>query len=293
MAYSLRSMKVLASALALVLCLLPAFGQEPIITAKSAILFDANTGKVLYKKNENYRMPVASTQKLMTALIVAETGGLDQFMTIAPSDTEAEPTKLYLRAGDSYPRQQLLTALLVKSANDVACALARDNAGSIEAFAEKMNRRMHRMGGMDSHFVNANGLPNDAQYSTARDMARVARAVYFNASLRPMIATAHYAFQFANGRIANLQNTNRVLRTFSFCNGMKTGYTVKSGHCLISSGSYNGKDVIAVVLGSNKAKVWPESAALLAYGLGISDNQMASLKVGARTATTVEDHDEE
>jgi D-alanyl-D-alanine carboxypeptidase (penicillin-binding protein 5/6) len=127
-------------------------------------------------------------------------------------------------------------------------------------------------------------------------MARVARAVYFNNALRPIIATPHYAFQFASGKVANLQNTNRVLRTFSFCNGMKTGYTVKSGHCLISSGSHNGKDVIAVVLGSNKAKVWPESAALLAYGLGLTDNQMASLKIGARpTAATAaaEEHEEE
>lgn len=286
-------MKVLAPAVALLfLCLLSAVGQEPIITARSAILFDANTGKVLYKKNENLRMPVASTQKLLTALLVAEDGALSTPLIVDQSDTLASPTKLYLRAGDAYTREQLVNGLLVKSANDAACALARDNAGSIEAFADKMNRRMRRMGGKDSNFVNPNGLPDEAQFSTARDMARVARAVYFNKALRPIIATPHYTFQFANGRSVPLQNTNRVLRTFSFCNGMKTGYTIKSGHCLISSGSYNGRDVIAVVLGSNKAKVWPESAALLAYGLGLSDNQMASLRVGARGAAAIE-HDEE
>ena len=88
-------------------------------------------------------------------------------------------------------------------------------------------------------------------------------------------------FRYASGKTIPLQNTNRVLRTYSFCNGMKTGYTDAAGHCLISSGSWSGKDMIAVVLGGNKARVWQESAALLAYGLGISETQMASLRVAA------------
>jgi len=253
--------------------------QEPIITAECAILFDANTGKVIYKKNENERRPVASTQKLLTALIIAESGALSVPVTIEKSDMFAAPTKLYLKTGDSYTRQQLLTALLVKSPNDAARALARDNAGSVEDFAAKMNARMARLGGISSHFVNPNGLPAEDQYSTARDMAHVARAVYFNPLLREIIRTRHCVFHYASGRTISLQNTNRVLRTYSFCNGMKTGYTDAAGHCLISSGSWSGKDVIAVVLGSNKARVWQESASLLAYGLGIDGTQLASLRV--------------
>ncbi len=259
-----------------------ASAQVPRTTAASALLFDARTGKVLFKKNENDARSVASTQKLLTALLVAEAGDLSRPVQIAPSDTQAAPTKLYLKAGDTYTRQQLLTVLLVKSANDVAKALARDNAGSVEAFAGKMNRRMERLGGLDSHFVNPNGLPADEQHSTARDMARVARAVYFNPLLRDIIRTKYTTFRFNSGKTIRLRNTNRVLRTYSFCNGMKTGYTDAAGHCLISSGSWNGRDVIAVVLGSNKARVWDESARLLAYGLGIPAAEMASLRVDAR-----------
>jgi D-alanyl-D-alanine carboxypeptidase (penicillin-binding protein 5/6) len=271
---------------ALVLCLFLGlvaglYSQEPIITAECAIVFDANTGKVIYKKNENERRPVASTQKLLTALIIAESGNLSAPVTIDRSDMLAAPTKLYLRAGDTYTRQQLLAALLIKSPNDAARALARDNAGSLEGFATKMNERIARMGGDCSHFVNPNGLPAPEQYSTARDMARIARAVYFNPLLRDIIRTKHSLFRYANGRTIPLQNTNRVLRTYAFCNGMKTGYTDAAGHCLISSGSWSGKDVIAVVLGSSKGRVWQESASLLAYGLGIKDTQLASLRVSA------------
>jgi serine-type D-Ala-D-Ala carboxypeptidase (penicillin-binding protein 5/6) len=256
-------------------------GQQPIITAESAILFDANTGRVIYKKNENERRAVASTQKLLTALIVAESGDLSAPVVIENTDMLAAPTKLYVKTGERYTRQQLLTALLIKSPNDVARALARDNAGSIEDFAAKMNARMARMGGESSHFVNPNGLPADDQYSTARDMARVARAAYFNPLLREIMRTKHCMFRYATGKTIPLQNTNRVLRTYSFCNGMKTGYTDAAGHCLISSGSWGGKDMIAVMLGSNKARVWQESASLLAYGLGIDDTHMASLRVSA------------
>ena len=276
-------MKILPAVLLFGLLVVPLAlpAQEPIITAESAVLFDANTGRVIYKKNENERRAVASTQKLLTALIVAESGDLSAPVVIEQTDMMAAPTKLYVKTGERYTRQQLLTALLIKSPNDVARALARDNAGSIEDFAAKMNARMARMGGESSHFVNPNGLPADDQYSTARDMSRVARAAYFNPLLREIMRTKHCMFRYATGKTIPLQNTNRVLRTYSFCNGMKTGYTDAAGHCLISSGSWGGKDMIAVVLGSNKARVWQESAWLLAYGLGIDNTHMASLRVSA------------
>ncbi len=284
-------MKMLPAVLLLGLLVAPLRlqGQQPIIAAESAILFDANTGKVIYKKNENERRAVASTQKLLTALIIAESGDLSAPVVIEHTDMLAAPIKLYVKTGERYTRQQLLTALLIKSPNDVARALARDNAGSVEDFAAKMNARMARVGGESSHFVNPNGLPVDDQYSTARDMARVARAAYFNPLLREIMSTKHCMFRYASGKMIPLQNTNRVLRTYSFCNGMKTGYTDAAGHCLISSGSWGGKDVIAVVLGSNKARVWHESALLLAYGLGIDGTHMASLRV---TTTTKADDDE-
>lgn len=277
---------VLLACAVLVTVAAPLAAQQPVITARCALLFDANTGKVLYKKNENLPMPVASTQKILTALLIVESGSLDQKITITQSDTQCEPTKLYLKAGETYSRRDLLTVLMVKSANDVARALARDNAGTVAAFSQKMNARMRKLGGTSSNFKNPNGLPAEGQFSTARDMARVARAAYFNPEVRKMMSTKYFTFRFNSGKTLTLKNTNRVLRTFSFCNGMKTGYTVASGHCLISSGTYGGRDVIAIVLGSNKANVWPESAALLAYGLGLSESQMAALRLDAPSGSS-------
>ncbi len=251
----------------------------PQISAKAAILVDANTGKVLYSKNDEAKRPVASTQKLLTALIVAEAGNLDKKVEIETTDTNCEPTKIYVKPGQSYTRLQLLNALLVKSGNDVARTLARDNAGSVSAFADKMTQRVRNLGGTSSNFENPNGLPAQGQYSTARDMARVARMAYRNPTLREIMRTKNYNFRFNSGNVVPLRNTNRVLRTYSFCNGMKTGYTDLAGHCLISSGSYNGRDVIAVVLGSTKARIADESAKLLAYGLNIPSSKLGSLRI--------------
>ena len=251
----------------------------PEITAKSAILVDANSGKVLYSKNDEAQRAVASTQKLITALIVAEAGDLDKKVEIEATDTNCEPTKINVKPGQSYTRLQLLNALLVKSGNDVARTLARDNAGSINAFADKMTQRVRNLGGTSSNFENPNGLPAQGQYSTARDMARVARMAYRNPTLREIMRTKNYNFRFNSGNVVPLRNTNRVLRTYSFCNGMKTGYTDLAGHCLISSGSYNGRDVIAVVLGSTKARIADESAKLLAYGLNIPSSKLGSLRI--------------
>jgi D-alanyl-D-alanine carboxypeptidase (penicillin-binding protein 5/6) len=239
----------------------------PQVHGASAILVDVRSGRVLFNKNSRERRAVASTQKLLTALIVAEEGNLWQTVTIKPEDTSAAPTKLYLKAGHKYSRQDLLSALLVKSANDVACALARDNAGSVEAFAAKMNARARSMGATSSNFVNPNGLPAEGQYSTARDMAIIARNAYANPAVRRVVATRSFEFRFADGRVRELVNTNRVLRTASFCNGMKTGYTNAAGHCLVASAQENGRDVIAVVLGSNKSNVWNDSQKLLEWGL--------------------------
>jgi len=251
----------------------------PEITAKSAILVDANTGKVLYTKNDQAQRPVASTQKLLTALIVAESGDLEKKVEIEAIDTNCEPTKINVKPGQSYTRLQLLNALLVKSGNDVARTLARDNAGSIAAFADKMTQRVRTLGGTNSNFENPNGLPAKGQYSTARDMARVARMAYRNATLREIMKTRYYNFRFSSGNVLPLRNTNRVLRTYSFCNGMKTGYTDLAGHCLISSGSYNGRDVIAVMLGCTKTRIADESAKLLAYGLNIPASKLNSLRI--------------
>lgn len=243
----------------------------PTINARSALLFDARTGRVLYRKNENDPMPVASTQKLLTALLIVEAGDLDGIVTITEEDTKAEPTKLYLKPGEKYTRRELLYALLIRSPNDVAVALARDHSGSVEAFALAMNRRIRRLGAKVSNFVNPNGLPAEEQISTAREIAAVARVAYFNPIIRQIVNMPGYTFRRNNGTTISLRNTNSVLRTNAYCNGMKTGYTRASGHCLVSSATRDSRHVIAVVLGSNKAQVWGESSSLLDYGLALAD----------------------
>lgn len=242
-------------------------GGIPATGAKSVIMVDARSGQILYEKNADEVRPAASTQKLLTALIVAETGFLDRQVMVEPIDTLAEPVKLNIKPGDTYQRIDLLRALLVKSPNDVARCLARDNAGSIEAFAERMNQRAGQLGATRSHFVNPNGLPVPGQYSSARDLSMIARAAYANPTIRSIVCLPQIVFRYANGHTRELENTNQVLRRLPYCNGMKTGYTEAAGHCLICSGSRPGRDIIVVVLGDSKSGVWRDASALLAWGL--------------------------
>jgi serine-type D-Ala-D-Ala carboxypeptidase (penicillin-binding protein 5/6) len=239
----------------------------PKTNAASVIVVDVNTGKTLYEKNADEIRAPASTQKLLTALIVAERGFLDQPVTVQQIDTMADPVKLNIRPGDTYQRIDLLRALLVKSPNDVARCLARDDAGSVEAFAEVMNRRARELGALNSHFVNPNGLPMPGQYSTARDLSLIARAAYANPTIRSIVCLPQLVFRYASGRTRELENTNKLLRRLPYCNGMKTGYTEAAGKCLIASGSRPGREVIVVVLGDSSSRVWRDASALLSWGL--------------------------
>lgn len=242
-------------------------GRPPLVQAKSYIVLDARTGKVLHERNADVPRPVASTQKLLTGLIVAESGDLDERVTVKSPDTWAEPTKLYMKPGEVYQRYKLLQILLVKSMNDVARCLARDNAGSVEMFAAKMNAKARSLGMVNSNFVNPNGLPASGQYSTARDMSKVALAAYRNPVIRGIVKTKTLQWQKASGGVTTYSNTNQVLKNWALCNGMKTGYTEASGFCLISSASYNGRDVIAVVLGCGRGIQWSDSYKLLNWAL--------------------------
>ncbi len=241
----------------------------PVVKGVSAIVVDANTGEVLFERNADEKRPVGSTQKLLTSLLVAEHGNLDKQVIIQPDDEATEPTKLQLTPGTSYSRRDLLTALLVKSPNDVARALGRDYAGSIEEFATVMNAKARELGMTSSHFVNPNGLPAADQYSTARDMSRVARAAHANPILAPIVTIKYLNFRYSDGRIHQLRNTNQTMRDNWFCTGMKTGYTDLAKHCLVCSGSANGKEVITVILGSSKERIFSDSGKLLRWALGI------------------------
>jgi len=240
--------------------------KAPPIVGQYAMVIDAVNGRILHEKNARVPTPVASTQKLMTALIVCETGNLEKRIVIEPSDTRVEPSILGFKAGESDTRADLVKWLLVKSGNDTAIALARDNAGSVSAFAEKMNARARELGMKNSNFINPNGLPAKGQYSTARDMALLAWECYNQPYIRECARIKTLNFQLANGTSRQATSNNTVLRNFVFCNGMKTGYTILAGNCLISSAAKEGRERISVVLRSNWS-VWNDSQSLLEWSL--------------------------
>jgi D-alanyl-D-alanine carboxypeptidase (penicillin-binding protein 5/6) len=245
-------------------------GPIPQVSADRVIIIDPSTEEVIWEKNADKRGAIASTTKLLTALLVVEAGNLDQMVTVEQSDTQCAPVRLGIKAGEQYSRRQLLTAVLVKSSNDIAQALARDNAGSVEAFVEKMNARCQQLGLQNSHFRNPHGLPSrdgDEPYSTARDLSVIARECDKLPEIREIVKLQNYSFKWPTGRVTELSNTNRVLRNAAYCDGMKTGYTDAAGYCLVASGERNGKRRIVVVLNDTESGVWRDSQALLDWAL--------------------------
>lgn len=239
----------------------------PPVVGESAIVIDPHSGRVLYAKNADQRRPVASTQKLLTALVVMDHGSINKPVTITSDDTRCEPTKLYLKPGEVHPRSDLLRVLMVKSANDVARALARDLGGSQQGFADMMNRKAASLGMRNSHFVNPNGLPAENQYSTARDIAIAGRLAWRNPTIHSYTSMKRTTFRHSDGRVKTLDNTNKLLKRVTYCDGLKTGTTNAAGRCLVCSGTLNGRSAIVVVLKSNSANIWNDSEKLLRWAL--------------------------
>ena len=231
-------------------------------------VIDPRTGRTIFTHNAHTRRQVASTQKIVTALCVCDAGDLNKLVTINAEDSRVQPIKLNLKAGTRYRRGDLLKVMLTGSYNDVALTLARDTAGSVPAFVNRMNDRARRMRMYDTHFANPNGLPA-TQYSTAYDMALAACYAYSNPTIRECINIPEFNFRLADGSIRNIRSTNKLLSRYSWVQGMKTGYTNAAGKCLISCASMNGQSAIVVVLGSTNAKVWDESLKYLRWALQI------------------------
>src|ERR1700736_1372898 len=255
---------------------------EPSVIGESGAGIDSFTGEFLFVKNENARQYPASSTKILTALLVIEAGNLDKQVTIDLGDTKVEPTSLDLKPGEIYTRRQLLFGLMLKSANDVAMALARDNAGSVEAFGQKMTQRAAELGATDSHFTNPHGLHVPDHYTTAHDLALIARAAMEQPFFRQVVSTIYYTWKSPKGTVSQLRNHNRLLRHYVGCNGLKTGFTRAAQQVLVSSALRDGHEVISVVLHTNKPGIWDDSKALLTYGL---------IKVGCSAASIANSSD--
>jgi serine-type D-Ala-D-Ala carboxypeptidase (penicillin-binding protein 5/6) len=255
------------TALVLACTTTPLFGQTLNVVAQSAAVVDSYSGDFLFAKNENAKQYPASSTKILTALIVIESGDLDHLVAVDLADTKVEPSSLGLKPGEQYTRRQLLFGLLLKSANDVAMALARDNAGSVSAFAEKMNLRAAQLGATSSHFANPHGLHDPNHYTTAHDLVLIGRAAMQQPLFREIVSTVYYTWRAPSGQINQLRNHNRLLRHFAGCNGLKTGYTRIAQQVLVSSALRGGHEVVSVVLHTDKPGIWDDSKALLSYGL--------------------------
>lgn len=236
------------------------------LAAWGAIVIDGLTGKTLYERNADAPQYPASTTKIMTALLVIEEGNLDHEVECTLEDSKVGESSLELKPGQHFTRRQMLYGLMLKSANDVAHALGRDNAGSIEAFAEKMTRRAKELGATNTHFMNPNGLHNLDHYTTPRDLALIARAAMQQPFFRQVVSTRAYDWS-VEGAVNPLHNHNRLLERFPGCTGVKTGYTIPAQQVLVSSAMRGNNEVISVVMHTDKPGIWNDSMLLLSYGL--------------------------
>jgi len=249
--------------------------SAPTTIAESAIMVDARNGRVLYHKNPDERRAVASTQKLLTALVILDAGNLNKPVRITREAASVQPSKLYLKEGEVYTRMELLKGIMIKSANDAAIALAIDHSGSVAEFAYAMNRKARSLGARNSNFMNPHGLTEDGQFSTARDVAAIALAAYREPVLRRYMKTGHTTFTHNSGRVRNLKNTNHLVRTPGIYTGMKTGFTYASGRCLVSSASKGLDDVILVQLGGTRKLIFDDAARMLNWQLNRNEWSLA------------------
>lgn len=244
--------------LAAVCCLcMPAGAVETSATA--AILIDADSGRVLYEKQADRQMLIASTTKIMTALVALEQSTPAELVTVSGYAAGTEGSSMYLKAGEQLTLETLLYGLLLCSGNDAAVAVAEHIAGSETAFAKLMNEKAAELGMTNSSFANPNGLDHEKHYSTARDMAKLACAALKNPTLMRIASTKSVRI---GGRTMN--NHNKLLSMQSGCLGLKTGYTRAAGRTLVSCMEKNGQRLIAVTL--QDGNDWADHQTLYAYG---------------------------
>lgn len=271
------ALRAAAVAAACVFFCMSAAAAAPENAARSAILLDAESGRVLYEKNADAPSLIASTTKIMTGLLVCETCDLSAEFTIPPECVGIEGSSMYLAAGERYTVRELLYGLMLESGNDAAEALAVCCAGSVTAFVARMNARARELGLRQTHFENPSGLDAEGHGSTARELARLACAAMENQTFYEIVSTKTAVVK---GR--TLTNHNRLLWQYDGAVGVKTGYTRAAGRILVSCAERNGQRLIAVTIGDKDD--WRDHAALLDYGFAEFANRVV-LRAGQTVAS--------
>ncbi len=250
---------------------LPVYAEEPPVpevSGKSVILVEAQSGRVLFAKNEKEKLPMASTTKIMTALLAAESGKLDQEIVVTKEMLQVEGTSMGLLPGDTVTVEGLIYGMLLQSGNDAANVTALTLAGSKEKFAEMMNRRAQELGMENTHFVTPSGLDAEGHYSTAEDMSKLARAALNNPVFAQVCAQKTARVEYGNPPyMRTMTNHNKLLKMYDGTIGVKTGFTKKSGRCLVSAAERDGVTLVAVTL--NDPNDWSTHKELFDYGFSL------------------------
>ncbi|MEW5762817.1 MAG: D-alanyl-D-alanine carboxypeptidase family protein [Bacillota bacterium] len=275
-----RILVLFAVVMLLLLPVLPAGAvPAPEVQAAAAVLMEADTGQILYAKNPDAGMYPASTTKVLTALVVLERCRLDERVSVPPGFPGIDGQAIYVRPGETFTVRELLYALLVHSANDAALLLAEHTAGSVPAFARLMNEKAQELGARHSHFVSPHGLPDANHYTTARDLALIARAAMQNPIFRQIVATRNHVLPPRPDpeALRHLWNTNKLLWQYEGANGVKTGYTTQARQCLVASARRGDRELLAVLLRSEGNNIWTDAKTLLDYGFeGFTRSEIVS-----------------
>lgn len=238
------------------------------VTAKAAAVVEQSSGRVLFGKSENQKLPMASTTKIMTGLLAAESGRLDQTVTVPDEALCVEGTSMGLLPGEKITLRDLLCGLMLESGNDAANAIAIYLGGSVGGFVAKMNAKAQQLGLKDTNFVTPSGLDADGHCTTAADLARLGAAAMNNPVFAQVVSTQKIRVTYdgiANGRL--LVNHNRLLSEADGVCGIKTGFTKKCGRCLVSCAKRGGVCIVVATL--NDPDDWDDHKALLDYGFSL------------------------
>ncbi len=234
------------------------------VSAEYACVIERDSAEIVYSKNANVKYPMASTTKIMTALIALENSDMTDIVTASKNAASQEGSSIYLRANDRIHMEDLIYGLMLNSGNDAAVAIAEHIAGNTEEFAKMMTKRANEIGAVNTQFKNPNGLDADGHYTTAYDLALITREAMKNPTFREIVSTKSKKVTLENnGADIYLSNHNKMLKIYDGANGVKTGYTRATGRCLVSSAQRNDMNFIAVTL--NAPNDWTDHKNMLDY----------------------------